>query len=407
MSRAQLPYGEEARNDKLAPVGKRAVAAGIAIFLCSACGSSNEYVEPPPPTVSVAPPESRVVKNYLEFTGTTDSIRTIEIRARIRGFLQQIAFDEGSYVEEGDLLYLIEPDEYAAAVKRAEAALSVAKTSSDLARATLARMKKAFESRAISEIDLLESQSRADAAAAQIDSARAELETAQLNLSYTTIRAPAPGRVGRTLVDPGNLVGANENTLLTTLVQYDPIYAYFDVNERDLLELMGRSEAARSESDRVQRMRQISLELGRANDEDYPFQGELDYSDQEVDAGTGTFLLRGRFPNPQPLQLLPGLFVRLRMSMGRGEQSLLVNERSIGSDQSGKYVLVVGDDSIVEHRPVKLGPLVDGMRVIRAGLAPSDLVIVDGLLRARPGARVDAQRPGQTPPVASPAEAEG
>lgn len=392
-------------HDKLPFVTRTACHVLVATALCVACGS-NEYVEPPPPTVTVAPPESRRVRSYLELTGTTDAIRTVEIRARIKGFLQTVAFDEGTFVDEGDLLYQIEPDEYRAAANRAAAALAVAKTSRDLAQATLARMKQAFESRAISEIDLLEAQAKADAAEARIDSARAELETAQLNLSYTRILSPAPGRVGRTRVDPGNLVGANENTLLTTLVQYDPIYAYFDVNERDLLGILG-GEGRRAESDRVQGMKQVTVELGRASDDGYPFRGELDYSDQGVDPATGTFMMRAHFPNPQPLQLLPGLFVRVRLSRGEGEPSLLVSDRAIGSDQSGKYVLVVGDDSVVQHRSVEIGPVVDGMRVIRSGLEPSDLVIVDGLLRARPGARVVSERQGQAPPLPAEPAAEG
>jgi RND family efflux transporter MFP subunit len=188
-----------------------------------ACGS-NEYVEPPPPTVTVAQPESRSVVDYLEFTGTTEAINTVEIRARIQGFLQKMNFEEGANIEKGDVLFEIEPDEYRARVNRAKASLDVARTGEALAKATLARFEQAYKTRAVSELELLETRAKADAAGAQVDAARAELERAQLDFSYTTVRAPISGRIGRRMVDPDNLVGAQEKTLLTTIIQYDPIY---------------------------------------------------------------------------------------------------------------------------------------------------------------------------------------
>lgn len=367
-----------------------------------ACGS-NEYVEPPPPTVTVARPEVRTVVDYLEFTGTTRAINTVEIRARIQGFLQQVMFEEGALVEEGELLYVIEPDEYQARVNRAQASLEVARTGKALAEATLARMEEAFKTRAISEVDLLESRAQADAAGALVDSALADLEKAQLDLSYTRIHAPISGRVGRSQVDPGNLVGAEEKTLLTVIVQYDPIYAYFDMSERSLLKILGVTAEERAKTGTGRGAADIPVQLGRAIDEGYPFEGRVNFSEQEVDAATGTFLMRAVFRNPEPIMLLPGLFVRLRLPAEEREGALLVDDRAVGADQSGKFLLVVDEENVVQHRPVQAGALVDGMRVIESGIESDDWVVVNGLLRARPGSTVTPERQGEpTPPEATP-----
>jgi RND family efflux transporter MFP subunit len=372
--------------------------------LAVACGG-NEYVEPPPPAVTVAPPEVRDVVDWLEFTGTTEAINTVEIRARVQGFLQQVEFEEGAVVAEGDLLYVIEPEEYEARVARAEASVKVARTGKALAEATLARMEQAFETRAVSELDVIESRAKADAAAAEVDSAEAELLKARLDLSYTRIYAPIAGRVGRNRVDPGNLVGAGEKTLLNTIIQYDPIHAVFDMSERDLLAVLGSTTAERAAEGTGRAGRTIPLELGRANDPDFPFAGVVDFSDQEVDPETGTFLMRGVFPNPEPILLLPGLFVRLRLPLDTIEGALLVPERALGSDQSGRFLLVVNGENVVEHRPVQIGAQVGDMRAIRSGIEAGDQVVVDGLLRARPGAKVVPQRGNGAPPAPAAASA--
>jgi RND family efflux transporter MFP subunit len=367
-----------------------------------ACGG-NEYVEPPPPAVTVAQPESRTVVDYLEFTGNTQSIATVEIRARIQGFLQKVNFEEGANVERGDVLFQIEPDEYRARVNRAKASLEVARTGKALADATHARFKQAFKTRAVSELELLEARAKADAAAAQVDSAQADLERAELDLSYTSIHAPITGRVGRSEVDADNLVGAEEKTLLTTIVQYDPMYAYFDMSERSVLKILGTTAEERARMDESNRQPDIPIELGRATDDGYPFTGTVDFSDLQLDASTGTFLMRGIFPNPDPIQLLPGLFVRVRIPADEREGALLVSERAIGSDQGGKYLLIVDDEDVVHHRPVEIGALVDGLRVIESGVESNEWVVVDGLLRARPGAKVAPQREGEpAAPTATP-----
>ncbi len=353
----------------------------------AACGADSEYVEPPAPAVTVATPTVRSVTEYLEVTGTVQSVETVEIRARVEGFLEKVAFREGDDVERGELLYKIDPEEYEARVEQAEAALSTARAALALATATLKRRENAFRSGAVSELQVLESRAQVDVDNARVQSAQAELRRANLDLSYTTIRAPTTGRIGRSLVDPGNLVGAGEKTLLTTLVRYDPIYVYFTISERDLLRLAD-ARFADDEADQIRLADGVTVEVGRATDEGFPLSGALDFADQVLDEETGTFLMRAVLDNPEPLTLIPGLFVRARLPLRELEGQLLVSERALGADQSGRYVLVVDEEDVAQYRPVRIGRLVDGMRVIRDGITAEDRVITNGVLFARPGARV-------------------
>ncbi len=364
-------------------------AAIAALISLSSCGQPNDYVAPPPPSVDVANPVQQDVTLYLDLTGTTSSVRTVEIRARVAGFLETIEFNEGDYVEEGDLLYTIDPSEYEARVRRATGAREVARATLELREATLRRLEEARKSRAVSEIDVIEAKAQREVAAAELDSAEATVRDAELNLSYTQIHAPSAGRVGRTLVDPGNLVGAAEKTLLTRLVQYNPIYAYFDMNERQVLTMLDATDNDRNhDAESMDALRKITVEIGRSNDEGYPISGNLDYVDLDVDASTGTYLLRAVFDNPAPFALLPGLFVRARIAGETQPDALLVPDRALGSDQSGKYLLVVDENDVAQYKQVRIGELVGPFRVIDSGLDENDRVIVNGLLQTRPGARV-------------------
>jgi RND family efflux transporter MFP subunit len=377
-----------------------------ALVFVAACGGSGEYVEPPGPEVDVAKPEARKVVDYLEMTGTTESVQTIEIRARVEGFLQTVEFQEGDYVSEGDLLYVIDPAEYQSVVEQSGAARDVASATLELREATLARFQQVRKSGAISELDVIEAQAEREVAAADLNSAEAALRNAELDLSYTRILAPNDGRIGRTLVDPGNLVGAEDKTLLTVIVQYDPIYAYFAINEREILALSDSqvSPPGMTKEDAIDRWTRVVVELGRANDDGYPLAGHLDYADVEVDSDTGTFLLRAIFENPHPYELIPGLFVRARIAIDRRKGILHVPERALGADQGGRYLLVVDADDVAQFRRVEVGVLEDGLRAIESGLEADDRVIVNGLLRARPGSKVTPVAPAAT---ATPVVSEG
>lgn len=362
------------------------------LTVVAGCAPSGEYVEPPPPAVDVAFPVKRDVTDYLEMTGITRSVMTVEIRARVEGFLQGIEFEEGDYVDEGKLLYVIDPAEYDARVNRAKGARDVTRATLELREATLQRLEEARKSRAVSEIDVIEAKAQREVAAAELASAEATLRNAELDLSYTRIHAPTTGRVGRTYVDPGNLVGAGEKTLLTRIVQYNPIYAYFDINERAVLEMItGRIGRKQSDEEWVEAIRKIKVELGRANDEGYPIDGHLQYVDLDVDASTGTYLVRAVFENPEPFALLPGLFVRGRIATRTRDDVLLVPDRALGSDQSGKYLMVVDEEDVAQYLQVETGARVGELRVIESGLEADQRVIINGLLQARPGARVAPQ----------------
>jgi RND family efflux transporter MFP subunit len=316
----------------------------------------------------------------------------------VKGFLQSMHFEEGDFVDEGELLYVIDPAEFQAALNRARASTQVARASLELADARLQRMEQALKTNAVSEVDVLEARAQKKELEATVEARLASQDKAELDLSYTTIKAPTKGRVGRTYVDAGNLVGADENTLLTTLVRYDPMYAYFNMSERELLRIEESTRDIRiDDADRLARLRKIPLELGTSAERGYSHKGSLHYADQEVDASTGTYMIRGIFPNGEPSELIPGMFVRVRMPLGERENAVLVEERALGSDQSGRYVLVVDDQNTVHQRPVEIGDLVDGKLVIESGLEGAEWIVVEGLLRARPGAKVDPQRRGAEP----------
>jgi RND family efflux transporter MFP subunit len=369
---------------------RRSILGVIAVSLAGAsgCGSEPAYVEPPAPKVTVAPPVRQAVTDYLEITGSVEATDTVEIRARVQGFLERVAFTEGEIVAAGDLLYVIDPREFQARLEQAEAAKQTADASLALASTTLLRREKAERSGAVSELEVLESRAQRDVASASLQSAQAEVRKATLDLGYTQIRAPISGRVGENAIDVGNLVGADSPTLLTTIIRYNPIHIYFTINERQLLRLANSQEGNVPKEDRVASIEGQTVEVARSTDEGYPLQGVLDLADQGVDRETGTLMLRAVFPNPEPVKLVPGLFVRGRIPLRKRDDILLVSERALGADQSGRYLLVAGDDDVVEYRSVKIGALVDGLRVIEDGIEADDRVITNGVLFARPGAKV-------------------
>lgn len=370
----------------------------VSIGLLGGCGEQNAYVEPPPPPVTVAKPLQQTVIDYLEFTGTTAAVEQVEVRARVKGFLESMHFEPGTQVEQGDLLFVIDPKPFQAKVDAANAELASAKAGLTKAESDFVRLSEAGSRGAVTERDVVAAAADRDAAKAAIAAAEAAVTDAELELGYTQVTAPITGRVGRNRVDVGNLVGEGDATLLTTVTQYDPIYAYFNINERDLLRVMElyRREVQEKGIDpdtRPYEEADVPLLLKLANEEDFTHRGKLNFAESDVDTDTGTLQLRGVFPNPsKPPVILPGLFTRIRLPLEQQQDALLVSEQALGFDQGGSYLLAVNEQNTVEKKPVTLGQLNEGLRVIEAGLEAGDWVIINGLQRARPGAKVEPER---------------
>jgi RND family efflux transporter MFP subunit len=340
------------------------------------------------PQVTVTKPVRQDVTPFVEFTGTTRSIAAAEVRARVAGRLESMAFTPSSVVQKGDLLFVIEREQYQAARDEADAGLRVAQARLALAESDLERIKMARESEAVSEQDLDRAVAQRDQAEAQVMSAEAQLSVAELNYSYTLVRSPITGQVSRRLVDIGNLVGGTEQTLLTTVNAMQPIFVYFEAPERtvlNLLALKAADVAARPESDTL-----TNAFVATAIDTAFPHVGKLDYIDNTVDPTTGTIQIRAVLPNDD-LVLFPGLFVRVRIPARMVHDALLIDERAIGTDLGGKYVYVVDDSSYVDQRYITIGYTTDdGMALITQGLDGTETYIVNGVLRARPGFPVAA-----------------
>ena len=368
----------------------------LALGLFTACKEKNTYVEPPPPKVTVAEPLQQEVTEYLEFTGNTRAFEEVEIRARVSGFLHSMHFDPGTRVDMGDLLFVIDPKEYEAEVNAAQAELNAANAMAHRAKIEYERAKRVFDKGAGRETDVVRWRGQRDVARASIERAKAKLERANLDLSYTQVTSPISGRISRNFVDIGNLVGEGEATLLTTVTRYDPMYVYFNLNEYDLLRAQAmyrkRVKEKGLDPDRdAEKDLGIPVYLGLANEEGYPHEGIADFAESSVDPATGTLQIRGLFENPDQI-LIPGLFARVRTPIDERENALLVTERAIGSDQSGRFILAVNSENVVEKRAIRMGQLVDGLRVIEEGLEPDALVVVNGLQRARPGGKVDPEK---------------
>ena len=366
----------------------------LSAALLSACDRQTPAAAPPAPEVTVALPQQRDTVGNLDFTGSLEAIESVEVRARVEGYLKSIKFEASAEVEDGQPLFGIDPAPFTAALDAAEADLALRQANRDQARWDLERTEELAERQASNPKEVLDARTKLAMTSADVKAAQARVDTARLDLSYTDIRSPIDGRVSRNFVDVGNLVGAGERTLLTTVVKMDELYCYFNVPERVVLErLATRAVEERREPD-------APFFVGLAHEKGYPHEGRLDYLDNTVDTATGTITVRGILPNDDNL-LFPGAFVRVRFPAGIKADAVLVDERAIGTDLGGKYVLVVGGDNIVEHRRVTLGQLDEGMRVIESGLGPDERYIVTGLQRARPGLPVTPRTAEDTEPSGS------
>lgn len=368
----------------------RLVASAILALALVGCGGKPQVVELPPPEVGVAPVVEREVVDFFATTGRTQAVESVELRARVSGYLVKIAFKDGDDVQPGDLLFEIDPRPYQAEVLRAEGELARWEALKKKAEADLARNQRLLPTGAASQKELDSAIASKGTADAEITSARGTLDKAKLNLEFSRVTAPVKGRVSKANVTVGNLVEAS--TLLTTVVSAEPMWMYFDIDERTVLQYRARYAAAHPETGRAPNARELAIpvEIGLAHEDGYSVRGALDFLDNQVNTATGTMLARAVFENADR-RLTPGLFVRVRLPIGDPTRSLLVSERAVATDQGTKYVLVVNDQNVVEYRSVKLGPLSDGLRVIREGLKPGERVVTAGIQRARPGITVKPQ----------------
>jgi multidrug efflux system membrane fusion protein len=334
-----------------------------------------------------------MVRNVVEsdeYTGRLEAVETVDVRARVSGYLQSMHFTDGALVKKGALLFVIDPRPYQAELNRAKAALEQAIARYERTQKDFARAQQLVKSRAISaeEVDTRAADQRE--AQESVQAARAAVEAARLNVEFTQVKAPISGRISREFVTEGNLIngGAAESTLLTRIVSPDPIYGYFDVDERSFLKY---SRLWRNGTRSIAREVNIPVDLALGDETGFPHRGHLDFIDNRLDPNTGTMTARAVFSNPE-LTLVPGLFARIRLPGSSRYEALLIPDEAIGSDQTQRFAFVVNDQNTVEYRKVELGPMIDGLRVIRDGLKPEDWVIVNGVQRVRTGATVDPQR---------------
>jgi multidrug efflux system membrane fusion protein len=353
-----------------------------------AAAEANAAAEVPAVPVTVTVAQNREVVTWQEFSGRLEAIDRVQIRSRVEGAIQSVHFREGALVKAGDLLFTIDPEPYKAAVTQAEGQLASADARVKLATIQLERGQRLAQSNSVSQSDLDQRLNALAEAQAARKTAEAALHAATLELNYTNVRAPVAGRVGKVEITTGNLVAAGSTSpALTTLVSVDPIYAGFNVNEETVAAALARlpvSEGAR------QPIEQIPVEVGTLADQGTPIHGKLQLIGNEVDAASGTISVRAVFDNPGG-KLMPGQFVRIRMGEPQAESKILVSEKAIGTDQDKKFVFVVDKDNKIAYRPVVLGSISGGERIVESGLAEGDRIVVNGLQRVRPGAVVDPQ----------------
>ena len=368
------------------------LAVLVLVLLLSGCGEKPKQQPPPPPKVTVAQPVQRMVSDDLEVPGNTQAIYTVQLVARVAGYLEKVLFQDGQIVKKGQPLFLIQQNTYQDNLQQAEAAVLQFRANLVYAQAQWDRYSKLVLEKAGSQSDVDNWRFQRDQAQANLRSAEAQVSLAQLNLSYTDVRAPFDGRMDRRLRDPGNLVGAGENTVLASINQIDPMYLYFNIADVDLARLLKSSHGIPG----VAAPQKWPVFAGLPSEEGYPHRGYLDFAAISLTTTTGTLLMRGILPNANG-QILAGLFARVRVPIEQ-RTALVVPEVAIGHDQQGSYVLVVNEKNVVERRSVKTGPTVDSLRAIDEGLKGTEWVIVKGLVKAAPGRQVTPEQEGGARP---------
>jgi len=352
----------------------------VSAGLVTACTRSDAQPAgtPPAPGVTAAPVVAKEITEWDEFTGRLEAIDSVAVRPRVSGYVAGVRFDEGSIVKRGDLLFEIDPRPFQTEVDRLRAELMRARATVERAENELKRAENLAEENAMSSEEHGRREAFARESAAQVEAVAAALRAAELNLEFTRVTSPIDGRVGRAIVTAGNLVssGPGEATLMTTVVSVDPVYATFEADEQTFLRY---GDAAR---------RGLTIRMGLANEKDFPREGKMDFLDNQVNPATGTIRGRAIFQNDDR-SLTPGLFVRLRLPGSGSYPGVLIQDRAVGTDLDKRYVYVVENEK-VEYREVELGPIVDGLRVVRNGLVAGDVVVINGLQRVRPGSPVKA-----------------
>jgi len=373
-------------------------AAGLAGAVLTGCADANSKDDaaaaaPAAPPVSAAVVIEKPVAETQEFSGRLEPVETVEIRPRVSGYITAVNFKAGAEVKKGDVLFVIDPRPYQAEADRAGAAASAARARADLARLELQRAERLLADKAIAQREFDEKAAAQKELDANARAAQAQYEAARLNLAYTRVTAPIDGRVSKAEITLGNLVDAS--AVLTSVVSLDRIYASFDGDEQTYLRV----------GTRAQRAKEAVVKVGLANEEGFPHEGKLEFVDNQLDARTGSVRMRATLANPDRA-LAPGLFARVQVGSGVAENTVVINDRAVGTDQSRKFVVVVGADGKAEYRPVTLGPVVDGMRVVRSGLKAGEKIVVNGLQRVRPGAPVTPQIVPMDAPATAAAKAD-
>jgi RND family efflux transporter MFP subunit len=373
---------------------------GLILLVPAGCKQQGAQAPLPPPTVTVSQPVRDDVVVYLDLSGNTQPVNTVQLRARVEGYLDGVYFRDGDLVKKDQLLFLIQQNTYFASLQQAEGTVQNQKALFEHAKTEFARYTKLYEQKAAADTDVENWRNQRDTAQAGLLSAEAQRDLAKLNLGYTWVVAPFMGRMDRRLVDPGNLVGSGgTTTVLAELTQIDPLYVYFNIAEADIPAQVRNSRAASvKSSNSASKTEKIPVFMSLANEEGYPHAGYLDFTASTVDTSTGTQLARGVFPNPDG-KILPGQFARVRLDVGKKDSAILIPDAAVQYDQLGAYVLIVNGDNTVERRNVKTGVQKDYSYVIEEGLKGDEWVVVNGVLKAVPGKPVTPER---TKPQATP-----